>query len=33
MMEMIRRMKDGSLSRGYVFGAPGHHAYPDWGHG
>jgi acetoin utilization deacetylase AcuC-like enzyme len=33
MMEMIRRMREGSLSRGYVFGAPGHHAYPDWGHG
>lgn len=33
MMEIIRRMREGSLSRGYVFGAPGHHAYPDWGHG
>ena len=33
MMEIVRRMREGSLSRGYVFGAPGHHAYPDWGHG
>jgi acetoin utilization deacetylase AcuC-like enzyme len=33
MMEMLRRMKGGSLSRGYVFGPVGHHAYPDWGHG
>ena len=33
MMDAVRRMREGQLDRVYCFGLPGHHSYPDWGHG
>ena len=33
LLEAVDRAKDGSLLAAYCFGLPGHHAYPDWGHG
>jgi acetoin utilization deacetylase AcuC-like enzyme len=33
MMQAVRLMREGQLDRTYCFGLPGHHAYPDWGHG
>lgn len=33
MMAAIDAMMAGNLDRAYIGLAPGHHAYPDWGHG
>ena len=33
MMAAVRLMTEGQLDRAYCFGLPGHHSYPDWGHG
>ena len=33
MMEAVDQMKKGILDRAYCFSLPGHHAYPDRGHG
>jgi acetoin utilization deacetylase AcuC-like enzyme len=33
MMSAVEQMERGKLTRAYVFGLVGHHAYSDWGHG